>query len=50
MTDILVILAAIISIYFILKIAFKVLKLALILGVIAIVIYYLTEFGFLARL
>lgn len=47
MTDILIIIGAIIAIVFILKIAFKILKAALLLGVIALVLYYLTQYGFL---
>lgn len=47
MVDILIVLAAIAAVFFILKIAFKVLKLVLLLGVVAIVLYYLSEFGFL---
>jgi hypothetical protein len=47
MTDLLIIVGAIIAIVFILKIAFKVLKAVLVLGVIALVLYYLVQYGFL---
>jgi uncharacterized membrane protein (Fun14 family) len=47
LTDILIIIGAVIAVIFILKIAFKVLKAALVLGVIALVLYYLTQYGFL---
>lgn len=47
MTDILIIVAAIVALCFILKIAFKVLKVVLFLGIVAIVLYYLSQFGFL---
>jgi uncharacterized membrane protein YjjB (DUF3815 family) len=49
-TDILIIVVAIVAIYFILKIAFKILKTALLLGVAALVVYYLVEYGFLKGL
>ena len=47
MTDLLIIIVAIVAIFFILKIAFKVLKAVLLLGVIALVLYYLAQYGFL---
>lgn len=50
MIDILIIIAAVAAVYFILKIAFKFLKTILILGVAALVVYYLFEYGFLSGL
>jgi len=50
LTDVLIIIAAIVAIFFILKIAFKILKTALLLGVAALVVYYLIEYGFLKGL
>ncbi len=50
MTDALVIVVAFVAIYFILKIAFKILRTALMLGVVALVVYYLVEYGFLKGL
>ncbi|HHY82539.1 MAG TPA: hypothetical protein GX505_07655 [Clostridiales bacterium] len=50
MTDVLIIIAAVVAIFFILKIAFKILKTALLLGVAALVVYYLFEYGFLKGL
>ena len=47
MTDILILIGAIVAVFFILKIAFKVLKVVLVLGVIALVLYYLVQYGFL---
>jgi hypothetical protein len=47
LTDLLIIIVAIVAIFFILKIAFKVLKAVLLLGVIALVLYYLAQYGFL---
>lgn len=47
MQDILVIIAAVVAVYFVLKIAFKVLKVVLLLGIAAAVVYYLTTIGFL---
>lgn len=46
--DILMILVAVVAIFLILKIAFKVLKFALIIGIVLFVLYYLTNFGFLS--
>lgn len=46
--DIILILAAVAAIFFILKIAFKVLKLALVIAVVLFVLYYLTNHGFLS--
>ncbi|HHU78633.1 MAG TPA: hypothetical protein GXZ29_07150 [Clostridiales bacterium] len=48
--DVLIIIAAVAAIFFILKIAFKVLKTVLLLGVAVLVLYYLVEFGFLKGL
>jgi len=50
MTDVLIIVAAIIAMFFILKIAYKILKTALLLGIAALVVYYLMEYGFLKGL
>jgi hypothetical protein len=50
LTDVLVIVVAFVAIYFILKIAFKILRTALMLGVAALVVYYLVEYGFLKGL
>jgi len=50
LTDALVIVVAFVAIYFILKIAFKILRTALMLGVAALVVYYLVEYGFLKGL
>ena len=50
MMDILAIFIAVVAIFFILKIAFKVLKFVLTLGVIALLLYYLMQFGFLSWL
>jgi hypothetical protein len=47
MSDVLIVIGAIVAIFFILKIAFKVLKAVLVLGVIALVLYYLVQYGFL---
>jgi hypothetical protein len=48
--DVLIIIVAVVAVFFILKIAFKVLKTALLLGVAALVVYYLVEYGFLSGL
>ena len=48
--DVLIIIAAVVAIFFILKVAFKVLKTLLLLGVAALVLYYLVEYGFLQGL
>ena len=47
MVDILILIAAVAAVFFILKIAFKILKTVLLLGVAALVVYYLMEYGFL---
>ena len=47
MVDILILIAAVAAVLFILKIAFKILKTVLLLGVAALVVYYLMEYGFL---
>ncbi len=47
MQDILVIVAAVVAVFFVLKIAFKVLKVVLLLGIAAAVVYYLFTMGFL---
>ncbi|MGI6537688.1 MAG: hypothetical protein ACOX22_05015 [Caldicoprobacterales bacterium] len=48
--DLLIVIAAVVAVYFILKIGFKILKTALLLGVAALVVYYLIEYGFLQGL
>ena len=48
--EVFIIIAAVVAIFFILKIAFKVLKTLLLLGVAALVRYYLVEYGFLKGL
>ncbi len=48
--EVFIIIAAVVAIFFILKIAFKVLKTLLLLGVAALVLYYLVEYGFLKGL
>jgi hypothetical protein len=50
LSDLLIIAAAIAAIYFIFKVAFKILKAALMLGVAALALYYLAEYGFLKAL
>ena len=45
--DILFILVAVAAIIFIVKIAFKALKLVLMLGIVVILLYYLSTYGFL---
>ncbi len=47
MVDVLILIAAVVAVFFILKVAFKVLKTVLLLGVAALVVYYLMEYGFL---
>ncbi len=46
-TDIIMIAVAIIAVYFILKIAFKVLKFALLIGVVAFLLHYFGVFSLL---
>jgi len=48
--DIILILAAIVAVFFILKIAFKALKFVLLVGIVLFLVYYLTSFGFLKEL
>jgi len=50
LADLLIIAVAIVAIYYIFKIAFKILKAALMIGVAALVLYYLAEYGFLKGL
>jgi len=48
--DIILALAAVVAIFFVLKIAFKALKFILLAGIILFLAYYLTNFGFLKGL
>lgn len=50
MTDILVIAVGVLAIFFVLKIAFKALKLVLTLAIAAAIFYYLVNYGFLEGL
>ncbi|HZK34405.1 MAG TPA: hypothetical protein VFD33_03745 [Bacillota bacterium] len=50
MQDFLIIAVGIIAVFFVLKIAFKALKVVLLLGIAAVIVYYLTNFGFLEGL
>lgn len=47
MTDIIIIIFAMVAIYLIAKVTFKILKFILMLAIISLVIYILTNYGFL---